>query len=57
MAGEYRFPGGLSPRDVMKILKSGRTVVRRLTLAEGLTVSQVLKKLATSDGLFGDIQV
>jgi UPF0755 protein len=57
MAGEYRFPRRASPRNVMKILKSGRTVVRRLTLAEGLTVSQVLKKLATSDGLFGDIQV
>lgn len=56
-AGEYRFPERASPRDVMEILKSGRTVVRRLTLAEGLTVSQVLKKLATSDGLSGDIQL
>jgi UPF0755 protein len=57
MAGEYRFPERASPRDVMEILKSGRTVVRRLTLAEGLTVGQVLKKLATSDSLSGDIQV
>jgi UPF0755 protein len=57
IAGEYRFPERVSPRDVMEILKSGRTVVRRLTLAEGLTVSQILKKLAATDGLFGDIQV
>ena len=57
MAGEYRFPERASPWDVIELLKSGRTVVRRLTLAEGLTVSQVLKKLATSDGLFGDIQI
>lgn len=54
-AGEYRFPERVSPRGVMDILISGKTVVRRLTLAEGLTVGQVLEKLAASDGLSGDI--
>jgi UPF0755 protein len=54
-AGEYRFPEGVSPRDVVAILKSGRTVVRRLTFAEGLTVHQVMKKLMASDGLAGDV--
>ena len=54
-AGEYRFPEGVSPRDVVAILKSGQTVVRRLTLAEGLTVSQVVEKLMASDGLSGAI--
>lgn len=56
-AGEYRFPQGASPRDVMTILKSGRTEVRRLTLPEGLTVSMVLEKLRASDGLMGEISV
>jgi UPF0755 protein len=55
-AGEYRFPERASPRDVMAILKSGETVVRRLTFAEGLTVFQVLEKLNASDGLSGDIK-
>jgi UPF0755 protein len=55
-AGEYRFPERASPRDVMAILKSGETVVRRLTFAEGLTVFQVLEKLNASDGLLGDIK-
>ena len=54
-AGEYRFPEGVSPRDVVAILKSGRTVARRLTFAEGLTVHQVVEKLRTSDGLAGDV--
>jgi UPF0755 protein len=54
-AGEYRFTEGVSPRDVMAILKSGATVVRRLTLAEGLTVFQVVEKLMASDGLSGAV--
>lgn len=54
-AGEYRFPEHVSPRDAMAILKSGRTVARRLTFAEGLTVSQVVEKLIASDGLSGDV--
>ena len=54
-AGEYRFPHDASPRDVARILESGDTVVRRLTIAEGLTVSAILHKLAISDGMTGDI--
>lgn len=54
-AGEYRFPERVSPRGVMEILIGGKTVVRRLTLAEGLTVAQVLAKLEASDGLSGTI--
>jgi UPF0755 protein len=56
-AGEYRFSEGVSPRDVMAKLKSGDAVVRRLTLAEGLTVSQVVEKLMVSDGLSGGVPV
>jgi UPF0755 protein len=54
-AGEYLFPVGISPRDAMTILIRGETVVRRLTFAEGLTVSRVMEKLMTSEGLFGVI--
>ena len=54
-AGEYRFPRGASPRDVMDILKSGKSQVRRLTLPEGLTVSMVLEKLRASEGLIGEV--
>ena len=37
-AGEYRFPAQASMLQVMQQLAAGETVVRRLTLPEGLTV-------------------
>ena len=37
-AGEYRIPAAASPRQIMALLASGETVIRRLTVAEGLTV-------------------
>ncbi len=50
-AGEYAFAPGMSARGVMELLRSGRTVVRRLTIAEGLTTAQVLDGLRSADGL------
>ena len=53
-AGEYAFKPGISPREVMALLQSGETVVRRLTIAEGLTVRQIAVQLAAVEGLDGD---
>jgi len=53
-AGEYAFSAAISPRAVMALLLSGKTVVRRLTIAEGLTTAQVLAKLRQVDGLAGN---
>lgn len=52
-AGEYLFPAKVSPRDAAAILASGKTVVRRLTIAEGLTTTQVLAQIKATDGLDG----
>jgi UPF0755 protein len=52
-AGEYAFPAGVSAADVMRLLQEGRTVVRRLTVPEGLTTAQVLALIAATDGLDG----
>ncbi len=52
-AGEYAFPAHISPQDVATALTSGKTVVRRLTLAEGLTTAQVLAQLSVTEGLKG----
>lgn len=49
--GEYRFPAGVSPQGVLALLAEGKTVVRRLTVPEGLTVKQVLDLLASAEGL------
>ncbi|HJN23123.1 MAG TPA: endolytic transglycosylase MltG [Rhodospirillales bacterium] len=44
-AGEYLFPAQISPEEIVKLLQDGKTVVRRLTIAEGLTVGQVVALL------------
>lgn len=53
-AGEYLIPATASPRQVMEILASGKTVVRRLTIPEGLTVAEVMSRLDLTEGLTGD---
>lgn len=54
-AGEYAFTPGVSPREVMELLQSGETVVRRLTVAEGLTSRQVVAQLGIVEGLVGTV--
>lgn len=39
-AGEYAFPPGLSPRAVLLLLVSGKTVPRAITFPEGITLAQ-----------------
>ncbi len=50
-AGEYVFPRAVSAKGAAEVLLSGKTVVRRLTVAEGLTVRQVLDQLDATSGL------
>ena len=54
-AGEYAVPARVSQRDLARLLQSGKTVVRRLTVAEGLTTAQVLRRLAATGGLAGPV--
>jgi UPF0755 protein len=54
-AGEYAFPAGVSAAEVMRLLQEGRTVVRRLTVPEGLTTAQVLALIAATDALDGPL--
>lgn len=54
-SGEYAFSAGVSPHEAATKLASGQTVVRRLTVAEGLTTSQALTLIRDADGLEGDI--
>lgn len=52
-AGEYLIPASSSPRQIMHILGSGKTVVRRLTIPEGLTSAEVMNRLDLAEGLAG----
>jgi UPF0755 protein len=52
-AGEYAFPARVSAASVINMLGSGQTVARRLTVAEGLTVSEIFALLDEAEGLAG----
>lgn len=54
-AGEYRIPAHASPKLILDILVGGQTVVRRMTIPEGLTGAQVVDMLMSTAALFGDI--
>jgi UPF0755 protein len=53
-AGEYAFPAGISQREIADMMMAGRTVVRRLTVPEGLTVPEILALVHEAPGLDGD---
>ncbi|MDX1574654.1 MAG: endolytic transglycosylase MltG, partial [Kiloniellales bacterium] len=54
-AGEYNFPAASSMRQIMEILRSGETVVRRLTIPEGLTSQEIVSLVESAEGLRGDV--
>ena len=54
-AGEYAFAVRISPRQTVALLESGKTVVRRLTVVEGLTTAEIIAQLRATDGLKGDL--
>ncbi len=54
-AGEYGFDVGVSTRDVLAVLLEGRTTVRKITFAEGITVKEVVEALANTEGLDGEV--
>jgi UPF0755 protein len=54
-AGEYAFPAGVSLRGVLDLLETGRTVIRRFTVPEGLTSWQIVELLKADPALTGEI--
>jgi UPF0755 protein len=54
-AGEYAFPAGASVAQVLDQISHGRTVVHRLTVAEGLTAAQVVALVQGEPALAGEI--
>ncbi len=52
-AGEYRVPAGASMREVVALVVDGRTVVRRLTVPEGLTAIEIVDLVRATEGLVG----
>lgn len=54
-AGEYAFAPGISPEGALELLQSGKTVARRVTLAEGLSTAEILALLRRTEGLLGTV--
>lgn len=53
--GEYAFAPAMSMYEVMDAIRSGKGVIHKITLAEGLTVRQIFDKLAANDVLEGPL--
>lgn len=56
-AGEFRFTPGASPEEVLALLESGKIVLHRITVPEGLTVAEVYGILEAADVLAGELPV
>lgn len=54
-AGEYLFPAGLSMHRIMDLLLSGKTVMRRITLPEGITSTEAAVMIEAAEGLEGEL--
>src|SRR3546814_12277461 len=53
-AGEYAFDARVSLQGVIDQMVAGDIVIRRLTIAEGLTVAEVLRRVSEAAGLVGE---
>lgn len=54
-AGEFEIPAGASAADVARILQEGEQVVHRITIAEGLTSTEIVELVRADPVLTGDI--
>ncbi|GEO84540.1 4-amino-4-deoxychorismate lyase [Ciceribacter naphthalenivorans] len=54
-AGEYEIKAQASMKEVMELLKSGKSILYSISMPEGLTVKQMFKKLIDDPVLEGDL--
>lgn len=54
-AGEYLFEPGMSMYEVMDTIRSGKGIVHKVSIPEGLTVFQIFKRLEEDEILVGDL--
>ncbi len=54
-AGEYEFTAGSSLIDVLRKIKSGRTLFYKVSMPEGFTSWQVMERLKANEVLVGEI--
>ncbi len=54
-AGEYAIPSGASMQEIMNILRSGKSILYKLTIPEGLTTAQAMRLVAADETLLGEM--
>lgn len=54
-AGEYEIKAAASMRDIVDVLKSGKSILHSLTIPEGLTVVQALQRIREHEALAGEM--
>lgn len=54
-AGEYELRPGMSPAEILALLNSGKVLLHRVAVPEGLTVHEVYALLMASDVLAGEL--
>lgn len=54
-AGEYTFPGHISPAGVADMIANGRAVKHHLTIVEGMMTAEILELVRKEPALSGDI--
>ena len=54
-AGEYEIKAGASMKEIMELLKSGKSILYSISFPEGLTVRQMYRRLADDPVLEGDL--
>ena len=54
-AGEYEIKAATPMKEIMELLKSGKSILYSVSLPEGLTVKQMLKRLAEDTTLEGEL--
>lgn len=54
-AGEYLFTPGMSMLKVMETIRSGKGILHKVSVPEGLTVYQVFERLKANETLLGDL--
>ena len=54
-AGEYLFTGGISLKEALDLIISGKVIVHRVTVPEGLTSWQIVERLRAEANLSGEV--
>ena len=54
-AGEYAIAPNSSMKDIMDLMVSGKSIMHRITFAEGLTSQMIVERLNENDVLLGEI--